>query len=98
MELHPEVQSLLNAMRALEAFLKVHNEFWATNVERAANEVARSDAHGLARFLSLFGGMGSLNDLVLHRDGIPLGYENDKLEALVTRAWHLAEGLRKEIK
>ena len=58
MALHPEVQSLLDAMRELEAFLKAHNAFWAANVERAADEVAKSDAHGLRRFLGYFGGMG----------------------------------------
>jgi hypothetical protein len=96
MALHPEVQSLLDAMRALEAFLKAHNAFWAVNVKRAADEVEKSDAHGVGRFLTFFGGMGSLNDLVLCHDGQPLGLENEKLQTLVTRAWHLANGLRHE--
>jgi hypothetical protein len=94
--LHPEVQALLDAMRALEAFLSDQNEFWSENVRRAADEVANSDAHGLRRFLGHFGGMGSLNDLVLHRDGGALGWENIQLASLVRKAWRLAEELRPE--
>jgi hypothetical protein len=94
--LHPEVQALLDAMRALEAFLSDQNEFWSENVRRAADEVANSDARGLRRFLSYFGGMGSLNDLVLHCDGALLGWENVQLASLVRKAWRLAEELRHE--
>lgn len=97
MQLHPDVQALLHAMRALEQHLENFDEFWAAHVRRSADEVARSDAHGLVRFLGLFGGMGSLNDLILHRDGQPLGWENVQLAALRRKAWHLADGLRGEI-
>lgn len=96
MELHPEVQTLLDAMRALEKHLSAHDAFWAEKVRRAADEVAASDAHGLRRFLGLFGGMGSLNDLVLHRDGQPLGKETMQLDALTSEAWRLAQDLGRE--
>lgn len=95
MRLHPDVEALLAAMRSLELHLAGHNAFWADHVRRAADEVAQSDAHGVARFLGLFGGMGSLNDLVLHQNGNPLHAENDRLEALRTRAWDLAHALRR---
>ena len=95
MSLHPEVQALLNAMRDLQRHLEQNDElFWSAHVEKAADEVARSDAYGVSRFLGLFGGMGSLNDLVLHADGTPLHSENDQLDALRSRAWELAWLLR----
>ncbi len=97
MQLHPEVQALLDAMRALERHLEGFDVFWTDNMRRAADEVANSDAHGLQRFLGFFGGMGSLNDVVLHREGKPLGWENVKLAALRRKAWNLAHGLRDEI-
>lgn len=97
MMLHPEVQSLLDALRALQAHLSLHCEFWANNVRVAADEIARSDAHGVQRFLGYFGGMGSLNDLVLQDAGAPLGFENDQLDALRRQAWELAHNLRGEI-
>ena len=96
MKLHPDVEALLVAMRALEQCLAGRSDAWADHVRRAADEVAQSDAHGVQRFLGLFGGMGSLNDLVLHRDGKPLAAENDELRRLRTRAWELAHALRHE--
>ena len=83
-------------MRALEKVLVGRNDLWADHVRRAADEVSRSDAHGLQRFLGFFGGMGSLNDLVLHRDGLPLVAENDQLDRLRARAWELAHALKHE--
>ena len=96
MKLHPDVEALLRTMRALEQRLAGHDDFWADHVRRAADEVATSDAHGVQRFLRLFGGMGSLNDLVLHQYGNPLHAENDQLDALRTRAWEQAYALRHE--
>src|SRR5262245_47458970 len=97
MSLHPEIEALLVVMRELEELLSVHSAFWSANVRRAADEVANSDGHGLQRFLSFFGGMGSLNDLVLHQGGKPLRSENDRLDALRSKAWSVANALRHEI-
>jgi len=98
MQLHPDVQALLDAMRALQCHLEPFDDQWAALVRKAADEVANSDAHGLERFLGLFGAMGSLNDLVLHRDGKPLGWENVQLAALKRRAWTIAQDLKHEIR
>jgi hypothetical protein len=98
MQLHPDVQALLDAMRALQRHLEEFDDFWAAQVRKAADEVANSDAHGLQRFLGFFGGMGSLNDLVLQREGKPLGWENVQLGALTRKAWDLAEGLKHEVR
>ena len=97
--IHPEVQELLDAMRELETFLQHHDEpFWATNIGRCADQLSNSDAYGLERFLSMLGGMGSLNDLILHRDGKWLVVENDQLDALRTKAGGLASALTREIR
>jgi len=97
MELDHDVQALLDAMRALQFRLEGIDDFWANNVRIASDEVSRSDAHGLSRFLSFFGGMGSLDDLVLQRSGRVLGAENDQLDELRLRAWQLADGLKREL-
>jgi hypothetical protein len=97
MQLHPEVQALLDAMRALEAHLNHFDDLWAGHVRRAADEVANSDAHGIERFLALFGGMGSLNDVVLQSNGKALTVENDQFDELRSKAWLLAHNLRDEI-
>jgi hypothetical protein len=96
MTLHPEVQALLDDLRSLERLLARHDEFWAAHIRASADEIAHSDAHGLRRLLGLFGGMGSLNDLVLQQGGTPLLAENDELDALRTSAWEKAYALRRE--
>ncbi|WP_378949859.1 DUF6966 domain-containing protein [Mesorhizobium sp. ANAO-SY3R2] len=94
----PEVQALLNAMRELESLLERNGEdIWSISVKRAADTVARTDAHGLTQLLGLFGGMGSLDDLVLHKDGLPLVSENERLNTLRSNAWGLATRLKREI-
>ena len=97
MQLHPEIQASLDAMRALQHHLEPFDVEWAASV-RKADEVANSDAHGLQRFLGLFGGMGSLNDLVLQRDSEPLGWENVHLAALKRKAWTMAQDLKHEMR
>lgn len=97
MKLHPEVQALSDAMRELEQLLRDHDQsFWADQIARCLQSIDRSDAYGLQSFLALFGGMGSLNDLVLSRDGVTLRDENDRLQMLTTRAWEIASRLQKE--
>lgn len=94
----PDVQALLNAMRELESLLEQNGEdFWSIKVKRAADTVARSDPYGLTQFLGLFGGMGSLNDLVLHKGGQPLEAENERLDTLLSHVWGLADQLKREI-
>lgn len=58
--------------------------------------VEKSDAWGLNGFLALFGGMGSINDLVLQRDGRMLVDENDELHELLGRAAPLGKKLQRE--
>jgi hypothetical protein len=41
--------------------------------------------------------MGSLNDLVLCREGKPLDWENVQLGALTRKVWGLAQSLKHEI-
>ncbi|WP_429930523.1 DUF6966 domain-containing protein [Agrobacterium vitis] len=97
MELHPDVAEFLHALRDLEHFLADHGEMsWANSIRHAANSVENSDAYGLLKFSSLFGGMGSLNDLVLQKDGRMLTEENDRLSSLRDRAGRLAARLKNE--
>jgi hypothetical protein len=78
MELHPDVQELADLLARIEALLRTHDaSFWADEIGLCRASVEASDAYGLKRFLSMFGGMGSLNDLVLQPGGVPLTTEND---------------------
>lgn len=95
--LHHDVARLAALLRELEGRLRDGGaRHWADQVARCADIVERSDAHGVDRFLSLFGGMGSLNDFILHRDGVPLVDENTELHRLLSEAFELASTLQSE--
>jgi hypothetical protein len=82
-------------LRELEATLKVNGSAqWAEQVGRSSVEVENSDYHGVERFLGLFGGMGSLNDVILVHNNQVLTSENDALDRLRNRAYGLAMALR----
>lgn len=92
MQLHPDIINLLNLMRKLEHFLVACGEtFWSLHITKAADCVENSDAQGLTKFLSLFGGMGSFNDFVLDQEA-----DNEKLKVLRSRAWSHAALLNSE--
>jgi hypothetical protein len=97
MALDPDVQAFAALLRELEALLRDCNELsWAKELALCAASVERSDAYGLLRFLSLFGGMGFLNDLVFVRDGKPLVAENRKFDALRSRSYEAAVRLKRD--
>jgi hypothetical protein len=97
MKLHPDVQALSDVMHELERFLRDQGQaHWADNVARCVRSIDQSDAYGAHSFLALFGGMGSLNDLVLWREGVMLEAENDRLQGLTSKAWDIASRLARE--
>jgi hypothetical protein len=86
-----------NLLHEIEAVLSEHNQkHWAVQIARCLSSVERSDDHGIQRFLSFFGGMGSLNDVLLFRGEKPLTAENDRLRALLTRAWEAGRRLERD--
>lgn len=62
---------------------------WAAALERLRHEVHEDPARASATILAMYGGMGSLNDLVLYRDGQPLAQENGELDALRSKLYSL---------
>lgn len=96
----PDVIRLADAMDALASFLATHNEpHWAEWVGKDAQLVRRGDGYGVIHFLSAFGGMGSLNDLVFHplngnaTDG-EAAVLNEEFARLSSSAWSQANSLR----
>jgi hypothetical protein len=73
-------------VRELAVFLREHGEqWWADALDQNADLIASGADTGVARFLKRFGGMGSLNDLVLEPGGV-----GDRFVALRERAWQEA--------
>lgn len=62
---------------------------WAQALETMRDEVGGDPARASAKILAMYGGMGSLNDLVLYKDGQPLARENSELDALRSKLYAL---------
>ena len=55
---------------------------WAKTFNKLTIELDVDYESSIYSLKKLYGGMGSFNDIVLHKNGIPLIQENDKLEGL----------------
>jgi hypothetical protein len=93
MDLHPDLKTFVELLRQIETLLRNDGDPWADRIGQCAEEVGRRDAYGAKRFLGYLGGMGSLNDVVLMRNGRPLQIENDRLHELIQRASELGRRL-----
>jgi hypothetical protein len=69
------------------------NANWARSIERFESNMLRDPEETCARVLSIFGGMGSFNDIVLQKDGKMLYQENEELAQLGTQLYDLCRGL-----
>jgi len=85
-----EVQGLAESLEyASDFLLKYGVPSWASWLAKDARLVRNGDYYGVEHLLSAFGGMGSLNDLVLHPmngHSIPevdIGRVNEELQAML---------------
>jgi hypothetical protein len=97
-------ERLLESMAELVDALRVVSEDrWADWIERDRGRIAKFDRYGLDHLLQAYGGMGSLNDLVIHpMNGhqvaeTELASVNDRLRSLVGRTYGDASALRREL-
>ncbi len=77
-----QLASLLNEGEAAD---------WAGLINTLKLKLPESPAETVARLRALFGGAGSLNDVILYRDGMPLQHENDQLDMLRSRLYALCK-------
>jgi hypothetical protein len=82
-----EIDSLLSRMTAL---LNLGSQgSWASALERHRANLEVEPIATAARMLAMYGGMGSLNDVILYRDGQPLAKENNEFYELRSRLYEL---------
>lgn len=55
---------------------------WAKTFEKLGAEIDTNCESSLHSLKGLYGGMGSFNDVILHKNGMPLIRENDDLDEL----------------
>ncbi len=87
---------LYSLMDSLTKFLELQGENnWRNGFVNVLKEINNnSDLKEIARsVMRNYGGMGSFNDLILHRDNKPLIQENDTLETLSTSMYDTSSSL-----
>lgn len=62
---------------------------WANALDRYHREIANNPSVTAARIRAMYGGMGSLNDLVLYRNGQLMVAENDEFDTLRLELYQL---------
>lgn len=64
---------------------------WGENLKILSNDLNDDPNETKRKILSLFGGMGSLNDIVLYRDGKMLSIENDEFSNLSSKLYTICK-------
>ncbi|TDC53596.1 hypothetical protein E1212_05335 [Jiangella ureilytica] len=98
---HDDVARLADLLGEAVTLLERYGETrWASVLSASKRELMDGDAHGLLRLQSAFGGMGSLNDLlIMEANGHPVQrnderHINERLTALRSEISQLARDLR----
>jgi hypothetical protein len=85
-----DIQSIqVTLLRMAELLRRGGRVDWACALEKYQNEIVGDPTATKARILSLYGGMGSLNDLILYSRGTPLVSENNEMDILRLRLYEL---------
>jgi hypothetical protein len=93
-------EDLASTLEQLRDLLRRHDQdFWAKQIDDDIYFVRQNELYGVERFLTYFGGMGSLNDVVITQargrqlDPAEQRSVNDQLRALLSRSWRDAKML-----
>ena len=82
-----EIEKVL--ARMAELFRTGERYEWAKVFEKLQEQIATDPVDTVLNIRHSYGGMGSLNDIVLHKNGQPLVAENDEFDALNTKLYKL---------
>ena len=89
-KIHPDVIAFAGTLLELEQLREAHgSNFWAEKIKKSRIAAENSDGWSVDHVLGLYGGIGSLNDLILETTK----FENNKLQRLTSEVWHLAKQL-----
>ena len=98
-----DMEPLARLVEATADFLSEHGELhWSIWLSQDAARMRAHDAYGLHHLLNAFGGMGSINDLLLHPlngHAVPeaaIDRVNQQLRAMLTEVYELARALSKD--
>ena len=96
-----EIDALAQMLDQAEALLRSYEQVrWAEWLAKDARRIRSLDGYGVEHLLSAYGGMGSLNDVVLQRStgvGVLLdASDNERFDKLRSDIYGLAKRLRSE--
>ena len=84
------MQSVVVTLEKISTLVRIcSEESWAAGFLRLSQEFADAPQATKDKIVSLYGGMGSFNDLVLYRDGKLLLSENNELDQLRSELFQL---------
>ncbi|WP_330210752.1 DUF6966 domain-containing protein [Pseudomonas sp. AM4(2022)] len=66
---------------------------WAIALEKIKMDFDRDPKYKSSQLLSMYGGMGSLNDVVLYKNGQPLVAESNEFDALRVQLYEICKTL-----
>lgn len=101
----PKTTELVEVLKQLVELLETSDEsHWSKILVKSKVRIEDSDFSGVELLLGSYGGMGSFNDLIIHqptslgvvkftKDGVE---SNEKLSALRTQAWNLAQDIKRD--
>jgi len=88
--LHPDIVKFISSLSLIEKTLcQYHELFWVDKIMKIQLIARLSDDHCIDNFLGLFGGIGSLNDLVLDAPKIV----NEEFRRELNKAYAIAKKL-----
>jgi hypothetical protein len=91
-----DTKKLFDALEKAVTLLRSANEIeWAAALETSQNELSKNTKASVDTILGMFGGMGSLNDVVLYNEGVPLSEANNQLDALRHEIYQLCQAKHK---
>lgn len=64
---------------------------WSTSLKSLSDRAENKPDETCATVVGMFGGMGSLNDLVLYKGSLPLRQENEELDTLRAKLYSLCK-------
>ena len=100
-----DLDELLKILDEIIQLLESDDEqHWSKWMRQARGRLQNADLSGIEHLLSAYGGMGSFNDLMIfqrYENGefrFKEGYveKNDRLRELRSKAWELADAIRRD--
>jgi Domain of unknown function (DUF6966) len=100
----PKAKQLIEILDQIVAVLDADGErHWRKWMASARSRLANSDYSGIEHLLGAYGGMGSFNDLIIGQSIVKGEFHwkdgareaNDKLDALRTQAYQIADFIKR---